>query len=538
MPRSPHAANHPPISYPRAYDASTVSFSSSSASTSSSSTARNRKHSLTLSNPMGWLSRSSTQSSMSSSKTKRGSGSKSPKSIELVSERTGPIGLGATVVRTPEEALQDTRVCLTRYDTKGADELGQKPQIQYTSHIPSPISATISLPFSSPSLSPTPGEQEPSDVDDADVDTQESGDHDRCDDEEVIEQDEPFADGPSSPPRPSRACPPVPHDPPRPSLKSSPYCSTEDVSEIPPLPANIIPSVLQPEFQAILLSDVPTGQVDFSKTVITLETCTQTYRTTMDTLTSRPSHLSAYLISLFPRKRSDSNASSVYSTSSDDMSMYRNHLASQGLISSQKLPTNLHIFLDRPSAPYAHVLNYLRTPVPASGLPEILPRAVQLQPSYTQTRLEALLELRDEAAYLELDGLYKLCNEEIKLRQHASPPRLHSRNQSRTIQSSTVPGRTSVQSHHAVIQSFPNELSTSDTESRRPKLVPKSPGSFTQRPHATTGSIDSTARVRSPPTPQSWMTDARSSAASGASSTRSRSIPRTGVMNNPPAGWI
>ncbi|KAK1236639.1 hypothetical protein PQX77_000191 [Marasmius sp. AFHP31] len=482
-----------------------------------------------------------------SSKTKRGSGSKSPKSIELVSERTGPIGFGATIVRTPEEALQDTRVCLTRYDTKGADELGQKPQIQYTSHIPSPISATISLPFSSSSLPPTPGEQEPSDADDADVDTQESGDHDRYDDEpeEVIEQDEPFADGPSSPPRPSRACPPVPYDPPRPSLKSTPHCSTEDVSEIPPLPANVIPSMLQPEFQAILLSDVPAaGQVDFSKTVITLETCTQTYRTTMDTLTSRPSHLSAYLISLFPRKRSDSNASSVYSTSSDDdMSTYRNHLACQGLISSQKSSTNLHVFLDRPSAPYAHVLNYLRSPVPASGLPEILPRAVQLQPSYTQTRLEALLELRDEAAYLELDGLYKLCNEEIKLRQHASPPRLHSRNQSRTIQSSTAPGRTSVQSHHAVIQPFPNELSTSDTESRRLKLAPKSPGSFTQRQksgtHATTGSIDSNARVRSPPTPQSWMADARSSAASGASSTRSRSIPRTGVdMNNPPAGWI
>ncbi|KAL0574676.1 hypothetical protein V5O48_007292 [Marasmius crinis-equi] len=468
---------------------------------------------------MGWLSRSSTQSSISSSKTH----TKQPKSIELVSERTGPLGLGATVVRTPEEALQDTHVCLTRYETKGSDELGQKPQIQYTSHIPSPISATISLPFSSPTLPPTPVDQEPLDADDADVDTQES---------------DYFGEGEvqySSPPQPTRAIPSAPNESPRPSLKNTPHCSTEDVSEVPPLPANVLPSVLQPEFNAILMSEVPSGTVDFSKVIITLETCTQTYRTTMDTVLSRPSHLSAYLISLFPRKRSDSNASSVYSTSSDDISMFHNHLASQGLISPQsQKPTsyNIHIFLDRPSAPYAHILAYLRSPVPSSdsGLPELLPRAVQLQSSYTHSRLEALLELRDEAAYLDLEGLYKLCNEEIKLRQNVSsvPPRLHSRNPSRTLQSSIMPGlaRSSVQSQQASVHD-----QFSDTESRRMRVVPKSPSQSPQRNAGTVG-----MRVRSPPTPQSW--DARSSGASGNST---RSIGRgVGVVNqnNPPAGWI
>ncbi|KAK7060589.1 hypothetical protein VNI00_001355 [Paramarasmius palmivorus] len=511
MPRPQHAA-HPPISYPRASDSS-ISLSSSTL------TSRPRKHSLTLTNPMGWLSRTNTSQSSSSAKLHRKSDSKSPRSIELVSERTGPLGSGATVVRTPEEALQDTRVCLTRYDSRSVDEMGQKARpIQPPI---SPVSDNACLPLTSTPLPSLPG---------SDGEEEDSDDHFDFDNDESLR---PI--GTSSPPRPTRDCPPVPNEvSPRSSLKSTtPRSSSEDVSQIPPLPMNVTASCPpQPEFRPILVSDVPSGPVDFSKVLITLETCTTTYRTTMETLTSRPSHLSAYVISLFPRQRSNSTTSSVYSTNSSDLSLYRNHLASQGLLSQSA--SNLHIFLDRPSAPYAHILNYLRSPDSEEcGLPESLPRAVQLQPSYTQSRLEALLELRDEAAYLNLEGLYKLCIDELRLRQPSLTPRIHSRNQSRTLQSATNPGRISVQSQHASVHSFPLEASIS--EPLRSATAPRLRRKGTSNADSTSsaeGHVPATMRMRSPPTPTSWR-DARSSTTS---SSRSRS--RTGPLQSPPAGWI
>lgn len=65
---------------------------------------------------------------------------------------------------------------------------------------------------------------------------------------------------------------------------------------------------------------------------------------------------------------------------------------------------------------YAHILSYLRSPVSTPENPAMLPRAAQLTSS-SSSRLEALLELRDEARYLDLDELYKLCTEEIRQRQ-------------------------------------------------------------------------------------------------------------------------
>lgn len=61
---------------------------------------------------------------------------------------------------------------------------------------------------------------------------------------------------------------------------------------------------------------------------------------------------------------------------------------------------------------YAHILSYLRTPPFISEHPAIIPRAIQLASS-SRARLVALLELRDEANYLGLDELFKLCNDEI-----------------------------------------------------------------------------------------------------------------------------
>ena len=57
---------------------------------------------------------------------------------------------------------------------------------------------------------------------------------------------------------------------------------------------------------------------------------------------------------------------------------------------------------------YAHILTYLRSPPDA---PSTLSRAIQLLPP--SLRLEALLDLRDEAQYLALDELHSLCIDEI-----------------------------------------------------------------------------------------------------------------------------
>ena len=67
---------------------------------------------------------------------------------------------------------------------------------------------------------------------------------------------------------------------------------------------------------------------------------------------------------------------------------------------------------------YAHILTYLRSPESTSEAPAVLPHGARLNGS--TSRLEALLELRDESAYLGLDELQKLCTDELRHR-HPSP---------------------------------------------------------------------------------------------------------------------
>lgn len=134
-----------------------------------------------------------------------------------------------------------------------------------------------------------------------------------------------------------------------------------------------------------------------------------------------------------------------------------------------------------------------------TGLPASLPRAAH-------GRLENLLELRDEAAYLGLNGLHKLCTDEIKLR-HA--PRLHSRG------SSSGTTLASVHSLHGSVYSFhpPSErveLDIGTTAATISQSSCKSP-------------CDVLLPARSPPTPQSWEGP--------------RSLPRQ-TPPPPPAGWI
>jgi hypothetical protein len=62
---------------------------------------------------------------------------------------------------------------------------------------------------------------------------------------------------------------------------------------------------------------------------------------------------------------------------------------------------------------YDHILAYLRSPSTTADHVASLPHAVQLHAA-TPARLEALLILRDEAAYLGLSELVELCTAELR----------------------------------------------------------------------------------------------------------------------------
>ena len=68
-------------------------------------------------------------------------------------------------------------------------------------------------------------------------------------------------------------------------------------------------------------------------------------------------------------------------------------------------------FTNRHAHRYAHILSYLRSPESKPGAPACLPHGARLNGSCV--RMEALLELRDEASYLGLDDLQQLCDDEL-----------------------------------------------------------------------------------------------------------------------------
>ncbi|KAH7343269.1 hypothetical protein B0J17DRAFT_641663 [Rhizoctonia solani] len=186
--------------------------------------------------------------------------------------------------------------------------------------------------------------------------------------------------------------------------------------QIPASTKDTPPASPLPPFHPILLSTVPTRPTPPAQIIVTLETSTLTQRTTVATLTARPSRLSTYLQALVPIAGGrEASTDPTFST------LFAAHLAQAGIVpqlqSSQNGP--IHIFLDRPSAPYAHILTYLR----ASGSsPSILPRTASLALSTETARVEALCELRDEAKFLELTELAELCDKELRARA----PRLRS----------------------------------------------------------------------------------------------------------------
>ncbi|KIO32821.1 hypothetical protein M407DRAFT_96136 [Tulasnella calospora MUT 4182] len=229
---------------------------------------------------------------------------------------------------------------------------------------------------------------------------------------------------------------------------------------------SVPPVAPQPKFTAVLLSSNldPKFSSRKSQVIVTLETSTEVFKTTLSTLTSRPcSYAAAWFESVvksggeepIEEEREEEvgggeEVEPASTTSSVPPSpftrVFQDHLTSQGLRASVPSYREIHLFMDRSSAPYPHILNYLRSPVESTALP----RAVQLgeAPSPTSThdatKVDALLELRDEAAYLGLEGLVLLC--EVELRKWYVASRRHSSQQHKPTQSTSTAGTTAVAS--------------------------------------------------------------------------------------------
>ncbi|KAG6334147.1 hypothetical protein ID866_4935 [Astraeus odoratus] len=431
MPGSKRVQRSPPsISYPIPAERAPLP----SSSLASPPTTPPRGHKPSLSKPMSWLSRSATATSLphpprqQASKPVRISEPKFDNSLEIFNiKRGGPLGSGAVVVRTPQEALCGSQVSQLFGSVQEEDEQRDTALPLDDAEDDDP---RILPPLpDSPPLPPLPCKTE---------------------DSQSIDGSGPASNSSLSLPLrqlplpcPVRPPPPAPCTAQRPLLKPR-RTSTDSSAPVPAVPDHITRTPPQPPFEAVLLSAVPDGAIDPAKIIVTLETCTTTYRTTLRTLISRPSHLSTYIHSLLSH---GSETASVYSHASDASeiqqgspfnAVLRDHLTSARCLSQSS--SNLHIFLDRPSAPYAHILTYLRSVLPSPENPGVLPRAALLG-SGSRARMETLLELRDEASYLGMEELYKLCCDQLNQRHSVL-------SQSRDVSSSAL----SVRSLQTVIE--------------------------------------------------------------------------------------
>ncbi|KAF4619847.1 hypothetical protein D9613_005028 [Agrocybe pediades] len=505
-----------------------------------------------IANTMHWLSRTSNQvlSTTSSppyspSKPHRVAEPKRVRTIDIINPpaRNGTLGSGAIVVRTPDEALRETGVRLSP-EMFERENLSTTPppaprqsfekehplkSMGRTSTIHSRESSTATLAevVSSPTSPPLP----PLPLADAEEEAA------------IGEPDSPTSSYSSKPPpRPTRSPPSPPSR--RSSMKVRTVLSTiDDAPSVPPLPPHVVASTQPPPFHALLISEPSLMITDPSKILVTLETCTTTHRTTLATIQSRQSHLSNYLSSLLSSSQASDTKSiaSMYSNETDDLAIYNRHLTSQGLLPHSG---SIHLFLDRPSSPYSHILAYLRTPV-IDGQPETLPRSLQVNsPMHSQDRLESLIEVRDEAAFLNLESLQRLCADEIR---HRYGPRLHTRNNSNSGGASIHSLHASVYSLHTLLERVETDLVSASAivnssldgqlvglaTSSTPSSPSKKSTPSVQQPVQDDGAVPS-SRSGSPPTPQSWEGPTK-----GHRSQSSQSIRNSGPSVKPaPAGWI
>lgn len=377
-----------------------------------------------------WLSRNSGQGPASPAlKTTQISDPQPINPLDAAARAPGALGAGATVVRTPQQALTVKPFPLV--DTPNEkDELDLLPVVDISPPVPRETAPLVISRRESPAPrqgSPSPGRNSPAGRDSPilrgpairsatlppglrSLHTSKSYSHLQSGARMTTASLPPHR----TPPMPlslvSSSRQPLLRSalrPPSPTKSSSgsissflpllppPRQSPKDVSP---------PSPLSP-FHPVLLSGVPTQPMPLSQIIVTLETSTISQRTTVATLTSRPSRLASFLQALVP-------AAADSPTSQSFAGLFAAHLAQAGL-GPQGHSGQIHIFLDRPSTPYAHILTYLRS---GSNTPGMLPRAASLALSADPIRVEALCELRDEARYLELTELVELCEKELRAR--------------------------------------------------------------------------------------------------------------------------
>lgn len=310
-----------------------------------------------VSGAMTWLTRTASNAPYTPSKPIRISEPQFNLSLEsLTISRSGVLGRGATVVRTPQEALAGTSASYVDVATgsfKAASHTADASENYLDEHETAEdgtaegeeeddTQSIIPRP-ESPPLPPLP------DMDLSDNRTSQTS--------SLITY---------APARPSRAPPAVPTAVPSREVigeSSTPRSSPKSVSParsilesfppVPPLPDILHAQQPVPPFDPILMSPPP-GAIhmkDAAKVIVILETSTMTHRTTLKTLISRPSRLATYLKTLIPSNPRDSDTESIYSHVSDiDMtfnSIFHNHLNSGSLSQA----STMHIFLDRPSEP-------------------------------------------------------------------------------------------------------------------------------------------------------------------------------------------
>jgi hypothetical protein len=307
-------AVHPQISYPLAVDGVEVPHCQPYRPVSPPKTPpRVRRPSVNLSNPMSWLSRTSSSEKAASphpaSKPVRISEPQFNSALDLmISPRHGTLGSGAIVVRTPRDAMVSA-------DNARDDTL-----------IPPPDSRA---------LPPLPLTYSP---------------------KKQLNQDLSLQNTSPMGSKPSRPIPDAPVSPDNTVVlisgdsasKSLSMHGPDSLPPVPTLPAHLAAVPPQPMLDPILISPLSAPVIDRGAVIVTLETSTISQRTTLNTLTARPSHLSRWFDAHVPRNPSilgDDDDASVYSEPEDSAvrSVFRKRL--------NVSVSTMHIFLDRPSAP-------------------------------------------------------------------------------------------------------------------------------------------------------------------------------------------
>jgi hypothetical protein len=372
---------------------------------------RTHSHKPSLSNTMSWLTRSTSSPSQHSTVPY----AKAAKPIRiseprLFDARVSPLGSGAIVVRTPQEALAYSDV-----PVQPSPQSDEQPVADDMAEVDeSAIPEAESPGFFGLRHEPEPEESASEYGDEGDDEVEEDVEEDhttRMPRHSGGESSEGHHVPPAySPPRPTlplsrstpclatkpapplRPCPPVPvfeatvaplkikNTSPPPSVFAKP-------PPPPTIPAYITTPSPQAHFDCIQLSDVSHesihGPLDPSRVIVTVETSSASHRTTLATLTSRPSHLGTHLLMLLTpsaegrdeqhegnRNDDDDDDDMSLRTRGDDdddeysdreslmPSIFKNHLAASGLLlpspmaHARTMPvTRMHVFLDRPSEP-------------------------------------------------------------------------------------------------------------------------------------------------------------------------------------------